>query len=438
MRSESLKTNFFWLFICRGISLGLSFLTWALLNRALGPENRGIIGEIQTWIGFFVVAFGFGLDNAIYHFTNKERYGDDDSSRLVTILVLLAFYAFLGALVLGGMSLFTPAQFSVTMLKHIGLVCALFTLQIFNNQLLTFIQALGAIKFAAVQYIVLAIVNGLVIGYGYLAGKISIFYVLISLIVFQLAALLLIISFLARMKLFKGKFSFSLARKMLMMGLKQYIATVCTFIYTKINQLLVLRYCGPREAGWFTFSLNLAFSLLFVPATLQTALYPRVIHAHDEYEVTIKTLRVSFYTWGAFVLLVILLAWPILFFYGGNDYLPAINIFRLHMLAVWFLPLSSFTAPYYVKLGAFLKASSTAVLLSIISVTLNILLIPRLTSIGAALATALTCLIGFMISLAFFYYLSRKRVWSMFYPNFKSEIAYLKQKLNELTGKLKA
>jgi O-antigen/teichoic acid export membrane protein len=142
--------------------------------------------------------------------------------------------------------------------------------------------------------------------------------------------------------------------------------------------------------------------------TFQTALYPRVIHARDDFEVTIRSLRLCFYGWGGIILLMILLAEPILFVYGGKSFLQAVPPFRILMIAAWFLPLASLTAPYCVKAGAFYAMTATAVILGVISVGLNLLFIPKLSAAGAALATASTCILGFFVSLFLLGYLRKE------------------------------
>ena len=48
-----------------------TLFTGALINRSLGPFNRGIFAEAQTWVALFVVIFGIGMQAAIYHFSNN-------------------------------------------------------------------------------------------------------------------------------------------------------------------------------------------------------------------------------------------------------------------------------------------------------------------------------------------------------------------------------
>jgi O-antigen/teichoic acid export membrane protein len=190
-------------------------------------------------------------------------------------------------------------------------------------------------------------------------------------------------------------------------GLKQHVATISTFVYMKINQLILFRYCGEAETGIFSVSLAIALALMFLPQTFQTVLYPRVIHAEDDYEVTVRALRVGFYVWGLVVLGIMLLAKPILLVYGGASFLSSVNLLRILLVGVWFLPLSSFVAPYCVKIGAFNACSASAVILGLISIALNFVLIPKFAATGAALATSFTCITGFGLALLLLWYLTK-------------------------------
>jgi O-antigen/teichoic acid export membrane protein len=205
-------------------------------------------------------------------------------------------------------------------------------------------------------------------------------------------------------------------------GWKQHVATISTFVYTKINQLILFRYCGEAATGVFSVSLTIALALMFIPQTFQTVLYPRVIHGEDDYEVTVRALRVGFYLWGLMVLGIMLLARPILLVYGGPQFFPSVNLLRILMVGAWFLPLSSLVAPYCVKIGAFNACSASAVILGLVSIALNFLLIPKFAALGAALATSFTCILGFSLSLLLLWCLTRNNPLVFLKMNWKGII----------------
>jgi len=388
--------------------MSAGFITAAMINRSLGPSGRGIYAEMQTWVGLFVILFGMSLDTAIYYFANRSLYGTDDRSRLMTTFSLSLIYGLFATAALTVFVLGWSEQVSSETFKFLLLLDVLLIATILTGNLIIFLQAMGDIRYSAVIGVVQGMANVLVVGYAYLVDSLDIKIVLISVLIIQGITFLMLLAKFRRNNLLTGRFSKNLAKGMITAGFKQHIATIATFVYTKINLLIVFRYCGESNAGLFAVSLSAAFYLMFIPMTFQTVLYPRVIHAIDDYEVTIRSLRLVFYSWGGIVLLIILLAKPILFIYGGRHFLPAVTTFRILMIAAWFLPLASLVAPYCVKIGAFYAMAITAIALGLISIALNLYLIPNFSGTGAALATASTCMIGFCISLVLLGYLSKR------------------------------
>jgi O-antigen/teichoic acid export membrane protein len=410
----------------KSVIMSAGFITAAMINRSLGPSGRGIYAEMQTWMGLFAVIFGMSLDTAIYYFANRSLYGTDDRSRLMTTFSLSLIYGLFATAALTIFVLGWPEQVSSETFKFLLLLDVLLIATILTGNLIIFLQAMGDIRYSAVIGVVQGMANVLVVGYAYWVDSLDIKIVLISVLIIQGITFLMLLAKFRRNNLLTGRFSKNLAKGMITAGFKQHIATIATFVYTKINLLIVFKYCGESNAGMFAVALSAAFYLMFVPMTFQTVLYPRVIHSTDDYEITVRSLRWGFYGWGVIVSFMILFAKPLLLLYAGRNFLPSVNNFRILMVAAWFLPLSSILAPYYIKAGAFGLASISAVLLGIISMGLNIVLVPRYADIGASLATALTCFIGFCMVLVFLWHLSKKNPLVIFNPNFKKEFLSIK------------
>lgn len=396
-----------------------ALLTGALINRSLAPFNRGIFAEIQIWIDLFIIIFGISMEVAIYHFANKTLYNYDDKTKLATIFFMTFVYSIIAVLALKYCVLYWPQKFSFALVNSLTLVTILLVTTMLVTNLTVFLQAAGNIKYSALIGILQALFNVLIIGYGYFLGIIDVRFVVERLVIIQIIALLLLFIVFFKSGLLLGRFSMNMAKGMMIAGFKQHIGTISCFIYTKVNQLIVFRYCGEREAGIFAVSLNLAFSLIFIPEVFRTVLYPRIIHSNDDYDITIKSLRLGFYGWGAVVLCVILFAKPLLLIYAGKEFLPAINIFRIIMIGTWLLAVSSLFAPYFIKAGAFMFSSFLAATLGIISIALNIWLVPIFASTGAGIATAITCFTGFCMVLLFMWRLTRKNPFVIFKINFK-------------------
>lgn len=404
----SFRLNFAWMAISKAIVMVVAFISGSIIVRSLGPANQGIYAEIQTWVALFTTLFSLSIDSAIYHFANRVRYGTDERSRFITILSLSLIYSLIATLSLIASVVIWTHQFSVKVHDYIGLLIVLLVITMIVNSLTTFFQAMGNIRFSAIIGLVQVVICLGVVGLGYAGNCITVLFAVTNLIVGQVSALVMLIGYSLKSGYALGSFSKDIAKGMILAGAKQHIATISTFVFLRINQLIVLRYSGEAEAGLFAVSLTLASAVLFFSPVFQTVLYPRVIHSEDDYQVTIRSLRLGFYGSGLFIILVILFSKPLILLYAGHHFAQSIVIFRILTVGFWLMSLSSLVAPYYVKSGAFIPASFSAVFLGIISVGLNFALIPRYAGIGAAIATLATCAIGFCFVLTLLWYISKR------------------------------
>jgi O-antigen/teichoic acid export membrane protein len=404
----SLKKNFVWLLAGRGISVSCIFLTGMVVNRALGPYYRGIFAEVQTWIGFFIVLFGLSLNSVIYHFSNRKRFGNDDKIRFAASTFLTLTLAILAAVFLTGYVLLKPQHFSNTAHTHIAVISGILIFTMLSTNWTIFLQSLNHIKLSAYALAVPSLFNIAILYLAFVSKALNIGFLLLAMLLVQMLSAAVLFFMFSKLALLHLRFSPLLALDMVKAGIKQHGATVATFFYTKINQLILFRYCGAEDTGYFSVSLTLAMAAMIIPMTFQNILYPRVIHATDDFEVTLRSLRVVFYGWGAAVIGMLFLAKPIIYLYGGSKFLPTVNNFRILSVAFLFLALSAITAPYVIKLGAFVLSSVSAVSLGIISIILNFILIPRYAAVGAAFATLCTCIAGFCLALFLIGYLSKR------------------------------
>lgn len=396
-----------------------ALVTAGLINRSLGPELRGFLAEIQTWTALIVICFGFSMDTAIYHFSNRELYPGEDTDHLATVVCMTLVYASFASLFFFLFIYYLPGSVSPTTLNYLLLIIVLIVSTMFSSNLAVFYQARGRMILSAIVGFSQAIINLFLIVFTYYIQLLDLKIILISLIIVQLVAVVVFVFAGTKGQFFVGHCSLSLAKNMFLAGIKQHAATVSTFVYVKVNQLLVIRYCGETQSGLFAVSLSLITAAMIIPSTLQLVLYPRVIQAKDDFDITIFTLRAGLYGWGLIVLALFLLAKPIIFIYGGNEFMASVTPFRILLLTAWFLPLSSFIAPYVIKKGAFLLSSLSAILIGVISIILNFILIPRFSLYGAAWATAISSVVGFFIAVLLLALVARRnplnflRIWGV-------------------------
>ncbi len=405
----------------------------ALVNRALGAAGRGVVAEIQTWGAMFASLFGLSLSLSIYHFANRQRYPMPDSARLALVLASSCATALLSAAALAVYTVHAPQRFSVDAAAQRALLVVSPVATIFATNMLALGQGLGRVRLVGIVTIVQAVAGLAAVAGAYLAGSLDVRFAVAAAIAVQLAGSAWIAGTVWRSAggVGRGLVPGSTWR-FVSAGLKIHVATVCTFGYTTANQLLVFHYAGSEQTGLLAVALTLSFGLFGAFGALQVALYPRVIHGTDDLDVTIRMLRLGLYSGLVAAVALVVAARPLLHAYGGERFLEAAPAFRLLVLAAWTVSLSSLAAPYVVKAGAFGLASASALVLGICSVALNLLLVPRHGTIGAAAATLGTTLLGFALSLGMLRLLSGRWPWAALLPDFGAERAAAEALLRRL------
>lgn len=402
-----IRTDFSWLLASKFACMGAGLVPAMLMNRALEPAGRGVLAEMQSWVALFAVLFGLSLESAVYHIADARQHPEPQAEKFSTLLGATLACAGTAALAVALFAWLAPDMLSAQARQHLAPMALLLVCMMLGTQLVVFFQAAGEIPFIAKLNLAQTGITVAVVGLGYLGGALSVPFALWALVAAQIPLIVLALLGAWRSGLLRLGFTPRLARILFASGAKLHVATIATFAYTKVNQLIVNRYAGDQEAGFFAVALNLAFTAMLIPQALQGALYPRVIHSQDEAEVTAKAMRVTLFGWGAATLLLGALAEPIILVYAGAKFLPAVPAFRLCLLGMLFLSLSSLVSPLFIKRGAFGIASAMAVALGGIALGLNLLLVPGGGATEAALATALTTGVGLAGSLLFYRHLCR-------------------------------
>lgn len=427
-----LKKNYIWMLSSRIVLIISTLITAGLINRALGPADRGFYAEMQTWVFLMIALAGFSLDTSIYHYSNSLLHKESDADKFKSALILNLIYSLVAIAVMHGLMIWQQQQFSSEVIKNSYLMCCWIIALMFANNLAVFFQARDLVVLSSKIGWIQAGLNLAIISATYFFKQLDLRMIVIVVILVQVVVTLCFIQVAVRLRWFSGKVLPQLVKGMFATGLKQHAATVSTFVYTKVNQLLLIKHCGATETGLYAVALSLVFALMVIPSTLQVVLYPRVIHNRDDFDITVRVIGLSFYIWGFCILLCAVLSKPLLFIYGGSEFLSGTGLFMVLLIMGWLLPLSSMISPYYIKEGAFFWASVSAVALGIISIIMNWYLIPLFGGMGAATATAISGLIGFIWAIIFLGYIGKRNPCILFSPGlFINSIKILWQPKNK-------
>lgn len=173
------------------------------------------------------------------------------------------------------------------------------------------------------------------------------------------------------------------------------LAAIFARVYSYIDSLMILKFAGTQAAGWYSIPVKISTALLFVPGAFIASLYPRFS------ECFVSSKKHLSYVFEQAIIYVLLIAFPaavgvivlakdIVLFVYGSSYLPSVLPLQIMMVSM------VFTFVFYI-LGAFLNACNRQVAQTVIvgvvmigNIILNLLLIPMLGIVGAAMAALVT------------------------------------------------
>lgn len=177
-------------------------------------------------------------------------------------------------------------------------------------------------------------------------------------------------------------------------------------IYLRIDTVMLSLIKGDVVVGWYNAANRLVFLLLFIPAAFFSSLFPVIAQFHKTAEKSLKTTFDSSFRYMVIIALpmgigITLLANEIIPLIYGVEYSPSIPALQVLIWSMVFSYMSH--APMYLLYSVNKQVIYTKIVFicMVLNVLSNLLLIPKLSYIGAGIATVLTQGLAFVIIFAY-------------------------------------
>jgi O-antigen/teichoic acid export membrane protein len=381
------------LFVASIITFAGQFATSVVVARTLGPEFKGIYNLTLLSSGLVIIVSNLGLNGAISYFTASKKYSSQQ----------LFFLAIVGGLVLsviGGLlfflaydsilakSLLAGSDRQLILWVMLGLPLSLVTS--FLSSLL-----LGQQRMVAYNSVnILRVLTNLAFQIISSAMAGGVHGAVISWLSANGIALMLALWLLRRDSYLRTSQSTGLVPAALSYGGKSYAGNLLTFFNYRLDSFLVNFFRGTAAVGQYTTSVTMAELLWYLPNAVSGALFPKVSSV-DEDIANRLTPQACRQTLLVVVIAAILFGlvggWLLVGFYG-EAYRPAIAPF------LWLLPgMTGVTVAKIISAdlsgrGKPQYAAYTAGVTVVLTVILDLLLIPRISISGAGIASSLSYL----------------------------------------------
>ena len=380
-----------WMFGGQMFSLLVSFFIGAWLARYLGPENYGVLSYAIAFVGLFGFIASLGIDGILNRelvkFPEKRDELLGTAFRLKLIGGFIAFFltvisAFLFATTPLIKFLIIIFSFSF-ILQAINVIVVYFQAEVKSkNNVLAILFATAASSF--LKIIVILLDRG----------------VIWIMVVFVLDSLWQGIGFLKAyqfygLKIKKWYFSKNLAVKILKESWPLMLAVAASFIYLKIDQIMVGSLLGSREVGLYAAAIRLVEIWYFIPGIICGSLFPAIINAKKNnflfYKKRLKALYLLIIGIALSIAIIstILAPWVLVILFG-KAYSAAVVILQIYVWSGIGLFVGWVIVQHLLSENRSRGILVYNLLSMLTNVFLNIILIPRFGLTGAAWATLIS------------------------------------------------
>lgn len=408
--------NSSWMFFARIIGLVVSFLVTTYVVKYLGPENYGQLSYAVSVTSIFGIFVSLGIDQVL--FREIIEHPQDRHTYIGTAFGL----KFVSGLVVMLITITTAWLSSGNSLSFwlISLISFSYLFSCWNVIAYEF-QADVKSKYPAIASIYVALILN--------AAKVAVVFfnkgVIYLAVVLACETLLNAIFYIAyHFKYYKSlrlwKINVDVAKKLFSDSWPLLFSSAFAIIYTRIDQVMIKHLINTTSVGLYDAAARLSEAWYFIPALIVSSLFPAIINARKSSEKEyFKRLRSLVYF---LVVISILVALPItlfakeiIFLIYGTKFAGSISILQIYIWAGIGTSLAYVTQNFLLaeknQKAIFLSSSSAMV----VNVVLNIILIPRMGMVGAALATLISYFFS-SFSLLFFKN-TRHRVLAIFSRN---------------------
>jgi O-antigen/teichoic acid export membrane protein len=191
--------------------------------------------------------------------------------------------------------------------------------------------------------------------------------------------------------IFNWTFDNRLAKKLLAYSWPLIISGIMVALYMKIDAIMLQNMRGVKEAGAYQTVATLSEAWNFVPTVIVTSLFPAILNARRDdpgrYNKRIQNLYDLMVYLSVPVALIITFAAPLIYKLYKPEYAYAAPVLSVHIWSGVFVFLGAASSQYLIAENfntlTFIRTGFGA----IVNIVLNVILIPRMGMMGAAIAT---------------------------------------------------
>jgi O-antigen/teichoic acid export membrane protein len=375
------------LFVGRVGSLLIKWIVSISVANYLGRGNNGIINGGIVYIYFFSAIATLGLDQFIVK--ELHQFPDNRDQILGTSFWMKVIAGFCCIPLIYFAYLIYPAKGTpygyVFIFSFIGIIQAFTVIDAYfqsqvQSKYIMQVQITGNLVSAAVKLLLIYTKQPLV----YFVYAYSFDFLLLSTgyyFTYQRK----------QRSIFNWSFNLKLANKLLFYSWPLIISGIMVSLYMKIDQIMLQNMRGVKESGAYATVANLSEAWNFIPSVIVTSLFPAILNAKrddiNRYKKRIQHLYDLMVYLSLPTAIIITFAAPYIYKLYKPEYAYAAPTLSVHIWSGVFVFLGAAIGQYLIAENlnklSFIRTGFGA----IVNIVLNLILIPKMGMMGAAIAT---------------------------------------------------
>jgi|GEM_PF-568769 len=412
-------TNISSLFFATAVSI--------ITARWLGPYGKGVISTLGQFLAFLGLLLSPGLYTSLmYHIASRK-------TSIREGIGTFAFFTLIFSLPLTLIATIISPFLTHNILRGVPLPILLISLIFFfiglyfNNPLTITLYALQRFPQIFFTNIVSSVANLLFLAFFLIILKMGVWGAMIT--QWLLVPIGILIGFYFLYDVLKFSFFKPIAiktalRDLLSYGWKVFLGSIFHQINLRADVLIVNYFKSPSAVGLYSVGVTYTEILRLLPSALGSVLFPRVSSSTDEeaLEITCQVTRLLtvFLIFSSIISLI--LAPIIIPLFFGAKFIPSIGVVPLLLPGIICWSYSSQLSNYLSGRGHPEYPLYASIIASIVTLSGDLILIPRLGINGAALVSSLAYGSGFLCGLWFFLKYTRVSLSYVFLPK-RSDLA---------------
>lgn len=382
--------NLSWIFVGNMLHAIFSFLLNIYAGRVLTNNDYGLINYAASWISFFNAVCTLGLNGIITkEFAENETVANEYLGTAIKLRLCIATISVV--MLQGVVAILNPNEpilKTIVLFQSVSLVFSSFDILIY------WFRYKSEAKKVAILRLIAFFISGIGRFFVLSTSKNVLAYVVSVTVETVCFGVLLLILYIRNSKE-KLTFSAEKAKKMLMISYPFISSAILTTIYGETDKIMLKEMLGNETVAAYSVALTLAGAISIVPSALIEGFRPDVMTFKlvDEtfYEKRLRQLYAAvFWISTLFCVFVALFAKDIILILYGEKYKQAIPALALVVWYTTFSYLGAINNLYFVAENKVKWVQILTFFGAVLNIILNLIFIPQIDVMGAALASLLT------------------------------------------------